>query len=216
MRGLGVGDGRGGRLAEDLVNPRVVVLRPGSLTSQRRWSDAEAETAVVRDFAGLIVPGLLQTPAYARAVFEAGGQNAEAVETNVADRMERQARLDDPEHRFVEVMTEGALRWHIIGPEVMAEQCAVIAARAARDDDRVRVGIIPWTRAGRVFPMTNFTVYDDRVAIVGTDFGTAYISHPRDIAKYGRQHDALSALAVFGADAAREVERIGREYRGLT
>jgi transcriptional regulator with XRE-family HTH domain len=205
------------RLAEDLVNPRVVLLRPGSATSQRRWRDAEAETELVLDFAGLIVPGLLQTPAYSRAVFQAGGQDEVTAAANAEDRIGRQSRLDDPAHRFVEVMTEGALRWHVLSPRVMAEQCDVIAARARSDSSgRVRVGVIPWTRAGRVFPMTNFTVYDDRVAIVGTDFGTAYITHPRDVAGYAAQHSELAELAVWGKDAAREVDRIGDEYRAIT
>lgn len=204
------------RLAEDLVNPRVVLLRPGSATSQRRYKEAEAETALVLDFAGLLVPGLLQTPAYLREVFEAAGQDPELVEANVADRIARQARLDDPAHRFVEVLTEGALRWHIIGPGVMAEQCDVIASRAREDTDgRVQIGVIPWWRPGRVFPMTNFTVYDDRVAIVGTDFGTAYMTSPKDVAAYAAQHAQLCEWAVFGEAAAVEVERIAEEYRAL-
>lgn len=204
------------RLAEDLVHPRVVLLRPGSATSQQRFREAEAETDRVLNFAGLLVPGLLQTSAYARAVFESAGQEPEMVEANVRDRLGRQERLDDPAHRFVEVMTEGALRWHIVGPAAMAEQCDVIAARARADTaGRVRVGIIPWTRPVDVFPMTNFTVYDEGVAVVGTDFGTAFMTHPRDIATYRGQHARLCELAVWDEQAANEIDRIGGEYRSL-
>lgn len=202
------------RLADDLVAPRVVVLRPGTLTAQRRWAEAEAETALVRDFGALIVPGLLQSAPYARAVFTAAGQTGQLLEGNVRARMRRQECLAESERRFVEVLTEGALRWQVLAPDLMVEQCDAVASRA-REGGQVQVGFIPWTRTVSVFPMTNFTIYDERAVVVGTDFGTAYIAGPRDVAIYVEQHRQLCNLAVFGEDAAREVERVGREYRAV-
>src|SRR5699024_10960048 len=52
--------------------------------------DFEAEASVIRSFEGLVVPGLLQTPAYAEALFQGGRYtNAEDIAHRVEARMAR-------------------------------------------------------------------------------------------------------------------------------
>lgn len=207
------------QIAEDLragAARRVVLLRAGTATAQKRFAEIEAAATHVASFTPLIVPGLLQTEAYARAVFSAGGQTGPKLEANVRDRVEqRQKLLDDPEHRFTQIMTEGALRWHATGPSVMAEQAEHIARQARRDTGgRVQIGIIPWSTPADLFPLTNFDLYDDeRAVIVGTNFGTNYLDRPLDVAVYVRMFRRLRELAVFGDAAADEVERIAADYR---
>src|SRR5699024_2979476 len=56
--------------------------------------DFEAETSVIRSFEGLVVPGLLQTPAYAEALFQGGRYtNAEDIAHRVEARMARREIL---------------------------------------------------------------------------------------------------------------------------
>lgn len=208
------------RLAEDLRDgaaSRVVVLRSGTATSQRRFAAIEADTAHVATFTPLIVPGLLQIEPYVRAVFASGGRPGTEAEQNIHHRLSRQRLLDDQDHRFTQVMTEGALRWHVGGPEVMAAQLDHIARQARTDTaGRVRIGIIPWTTPTDLFPLTNFDLYDDdRAVVIGTNFGTNFLDRPRDVATYVDQFRRLCELAVFDAGAAGIADRIGRDYRTL-
>lgn len=206
------------QLAEDLnaANARVVLLRSGSATSQRRFQEIESGYTHIATFGALIVPGLLQTEAYMRVVFAAGGQSPEVVDRNVAGRLARQERLNDPGCRFTLLVAEGALRWQAESVTVMADQMDRLAEVAGRDTGgRVRVGVIPWTAAVDLFPRSSFDLYDDeRAVIVGTDFGTAYLDKPRDVEVYVRQFRRLSELALFGDDARRVFERVAQEYRG--
>src|SRR5207302_691042 len=60
----------------------------------RDWVEAEQRATVVRWWEPLLVPGLLQTPDYARAVLGWGPDNRGDVEDKVAARIERQGILD--------------------------------------------------------------------------------------------------------------------------
>ncbi|MUN38293.1 helix-turn-helix domain-containing protein [Actinomadura litoris] len=87
-----------------------------------RYAEIEAKAVAARFFEAQVVPGLLQTPAYARAVLNSG-LAPEMLEERVASRMERQeilARDDAP--RMWYVLDEAILHRCVGGPLVMAEQ----------------------------------------------------------------------------------------------
>ncbi|MCI4064783.1 DUF5753 domain-containing protein [Micromonospora sp. R77] len=92
----------------------------------REWISVEAEATLIRWFEPSLIPGLLQTEAYARAVLRGGGMLREAeVEQRITSRLARQAilaRETPPE--FVAVVDEGVLRRCVGEPAVMAEQFA--------------------------------------------------------------------------------------------
>jgi hypothetical protein len=79
----------------------------------------------LRWFEPLVVPGLLQTEAYARALLSGriGSPSADA-EERVRARMERQAGLtrEDSPAEFLALIDEGVLRRGVGGAKVMAEQ----------------------------------------------------------------------------------------------
>lgn len=207
------------QLAEDVragTASRVVILRAGAATSQRRFGQLERGAESVATFTTLMVPGLLQTERYMRALFATGGRTGVALEASVKDRLERQDAMRTSSTRYVQVTTEGALRWQLESRDLMAEQAEHIAG-LARDleGSRVRVGIIPWTAPVDVFPLTNFDLYNgSRAVIVGTNFGTSFLERSQDVGVYVQQLEQLERLAVFGPAAALELERIAREYRG--
>ena len=86
----------------------------------------EAEAAALRNYEPIVLPGLLQTAGYARALIatRAPELSAEEVEELVALRIERQERLlsaDDPIHIWA-IVAEGTFRRMVGGADVMAEQ----------------------------------------------------------------------------------------------
>lgn len=90
----------------------------------REWITVEREATMIRWFEPSLIPGLLQTEAYARAVLRGGGMLREPeVEQRLGSRMDRQSVLSR-EHppEFVAVVDEAVLRRAIGAPAVMVAQ----------------------------------------------------------------------------------------------
>lgn len=197
-------------LREEQVSARVMLQR-GAYRMQERIGRIEAASALVRTFHPALVIGLLQTPGYIRAVLSDSLSDDE-VERIVAARSERQ-RLLDTDRKFVLVMTEGALRWHVGSSAVMIAQLQHLAEITRRSN--VRLGVIPWTRPVRAGALHGFHLYDRRAAIVGTETATAIITDSRDVADYETCFATYEALAVYDADARQVLDRLSDEYRAL-
>jgi hypothetical protein len=91
----------------------------------RAYVDLESAAALIRTYEGQLIPGLLQTEDYMRAVI--GGahldESTEEAERRVALRAQRQAMLEAGEApRLWAVIDEAALRRPVGGPEVMRAQ----------------------------------------------------------------------------------------------
>lgn len=131
-------------LAEDVkaANRRVVLSRRANRAEfQARIGRIEAVSEQLREFSPIIVPGLLQTVEYMRAIFTAGGISPSEVADAVARRLERQAVLGQPGRRITVITTEGALGWAADEPNMMLRQLEHIRVVAIKPG--VRVGIIP-------------------------------------------------------------------------
>jgi hypothetical protein len=164
-----------------------------------------------------MVIGLLQTPAYQQRVFGVRGSGALSpadATTGIAQRTARQTLLGNAHKQFVLIMTEGALRWHVGSPQLMANQIQAIID--AMRWPNVRIGIIPWTTAVDVFPANAFHVFDDHAVIAATETATATLTGRADIATYTEAFAAFHEAAAFDNQARAELQRIANEYAGLT
>lgn len=203
-----------GQLAEDMrVGYRRVVLNRGGSEFQARIARIEQATEHVRTFAPTVVPGLLQTADYARAVFSSGTLTTTEIDQAVAGRMERQRLLGADGHRFTFLTTAGALAWCAGSPAVMAEQADRLTAA---QPPNVLLGVIPWGTPATVFPMHTWDMYDQRGVTVGLVSSTALLTNPHDVAAYDAMFTALQAMAVFGDEAREVFELMASEYRKLS
>lgn len=101
---------------------------------------AEQAATMIRCWGPLVVPGLLQTEAYARAVLEVDGYPPEQLDELVATRMSRQGVLDRA--GVTAVIDFSVLQRCLGSPEVMAEQCAhLLDVAAARSN--VLLHVVP-------------------------------------------------------------------------
>jgi transcriptional regulator with XRE-family HTH domain len=107
------------------------------------WALKEAEATTLRHFQPLVVPGLLQTEDYARAVFRTRfGITSDEVDELVAARMKRQEILaGDKGPRLWTVLDEWVLRRPVGGRQVMAAQVSRLIEAAQQP--RVMIAIIP-------------------------------------------------------------------------
>lgn len=89
------------------------------------WLDAEAEADYLQLWSFVTIPGLLQTPRYAHAMFILGGHEEEAAAAKAAARIDRQAILAGPDAtRMTLIIHESALYCLMDTAEIMAEQLA--------------------------------------------------------------------------------------------
>ncbi|MFJ1600115.1 Scr1 family TA system antitoxin-like transcriptional regulator [Streptomyces sp. NPDC088261] len=100
-----------------------VVIRHAYPAWFRPFVDLEAAATVIRTFQAQVVPGLLQTADYARAVLSAGRLNRDTVEELVTARLERQHILtrDKPPELWI-VLDENVLRRRMGRVDTMRSQ----------------------------------------------------------------------------------------------
>jgi transcriptional regulator with XRE-family HTH domain len=110
----------------------------------QRWADIEAEATALRWYESNLIPGLLQTEGYARAILAARPDSTDDdLDSAVAARMSRQAILEGERapHLWV-VLDEGALHRRIGSHKVMLDQLEHLAEMARRP--KVSVQILPF------------------------------------------------------------------------
>jgi transcriptional regulator with XRE-family HTH domain len=99
---------------------------------------SEAKASVLKICEHSLVPGLLQTEDYARAVFTIGG--VKEVETHVAARMARKETLERSDPPLVWVLLgESALGYPVGGPQVMRDQLTRLLELSALPHIMLRV-----------------------------------------------------------------------------
>ncbi|MEU3790543.1 helix-turn-helix domain-containing protein [Streptomyces fructofermentans] len=122
----------------------------------RRRAEMDAVAVALREYQEGVVPGLLQTPAYAYALFSQISSGQE-VEERVRARLSRQQRfLAGNGPFYMAVLDESCLRAVVGGPSVMRDQCAHLLAVGRRPN--IRVQIAPFRRAGLVRPKTSMSL----------------------------------------------------------
>jgi transcriptional regulator with XRE-family HTH domain len=156
-------------VARDAGNTRGWLREYPVMTQrQRGYAELESGCADIREYAPAIVPGLLQTPGYARvrilssrAFSEPVGDRQLDPEAEVAARLARQAILnrpiDPPEYEAV--LDEAALTARGGPAEVMREQLAHLAALAQLPNVTVRVLPREATIGEWYLPHTAFSLY---------------------------------------------------------
>lgn len=197
-------------LAEDRVYSRVILQR-GAWRLQAKIARIEETCERLRAFHPVIIPGLLQTEAYAAKVIgsKAAGDDLEQA---VAARITRQ-RILGSSREITLLTTQGAMRWHTGSAQLMIEQLERILEASAIPN--VDVGIIDWTSPTDVFPQEGFDIYDTRAVIVGTETATATITGQHDVTAYDSLFRALEKAARFGDDARAIITNLIGEYRSL-
>jgi transcriptional regulator with XRE-family HTH domain len=122
------------RLARSKEGPVKVWVAP--------WFETEAKAHTLRYWAPVIVPGLVQTPDYARELFAAMALDEVKVNEFLEVRMGRQEIIDRPEPPDITIVLWEPVLHHQIGtPHVMREQLARLVDLSRRP--AVTIHILP-------------------------------------------------------------------------
>jgi transcriptional regulator with XRE-family HTH domain len=126
-------------LSKDIEDIFPDTPRRRELAWLRPWVEIEREAESLRWYESAVLPGLLQTEAYARAVLGCGPLGGDEVESHVAVRLRRQAavfgRTRPP--LFVAIIDEFALRRG--SPDLMHPQLDHLIAMAMRPNVLLRI-----------------------------------------------------------------------------
>ncbi|MEY9989637.1 transcriptional regulator with XRE-family HTH domain [Streptomyces sp. V4I8] len=172
----------------------------------RDFISLESQASAMRTLETSVVPGLLQTPEYARAVTRAtvGGLDDDAderLEALVAVRLARQDVLRaDPPLELSAVLDEAVLRREVGGPEVMARQLRrlVEAARLPQ----VRLQVLPFAAGEHIGITGPFVIFsfsrtsDLDVVVLDHLTSSLYLERKEDLQAYTEAFNALRIHAL--------------------
>lgn len=182
----------------------------------------EEEARAIRTYEQELVPGLLQTPGYARAVIRASRptDTTEQVDRRVEIRMERQqvlARKDPPPPRFNVVLSEGSLRRPVGGNDVMRAQLERLMQ--PRDRANVTIQVLPFSAGvhpAMVGPFTFMTFPEpDDLGVVNVESatGTLFLEGHNELRVYEELWNALQASALSPDDSQAFLKSTSFGYR---
>jgi transcriptional regulator with XRE-family HTH domain len=169
----------------------------------------EAEAVRLRDFQSMVLPGLLQTEDYARAVLRAAPSAGPAadIDRQVALRMQRQGVLSQatPPGLWV-VLSESVLRVQVGGASVMQAQLSRLNEIAVQRN--VTLQVLPFSTAAHVQPISPFTILefadpaDPTVVYLEHLTGSLLLENEEEVARYTVVFDHLRAEALGTAQSA--------------
>lgn len=179
----------------------------------------ESEAVSISDYGAGVVPGLLQTSDYARALYEASvprlspGEIAQRVEV----RKRRQQVLDrtDPP-LFTAIMDEAELHRVVGGPAVMRDQLKHLIETASVPNVSIRV--LPFAAGAHAALDSTFIILGFSASVPGVIYvdglvGQVYLEREQDVQRYRLVFDQLRALSLGPEDSVDLISEALGTYR---
>jgi transcriptional regulator with XRE-family HTH domain len=188
----------------------------------RDFISLESQASAMRTLETAVVPGLLQTPEYARAVTRAAvgglGDDAEQADERLDALVEvRLARQDvlraDPPLELSAVLDEAVLRRSIGGPGVMTRQLRrlIEAARLPQ----VRLQVLPFAAGEHIGITGPFVIFsfsstsDLDVVVLDHLTSSLYLERKEDLQAYTEAFNTLQIHALSPEDSLDYIAGIG-------
>ncbi|MFC7598096.1 helix-turn-helix domain-containing protein [Terrabacter sp. GCM10028922] len=200
------------RLAQREGVPGAWIVRAGGVRSRHASMGAiESRASRVRQYQAAVVPGLLQSAGYARAVAEAGGFSD--VDGIVSRRMTRQADYFASPSEYSVVLSEAVLYPSVASDAVMEEQYEQLLRRNEDCDLRV----LPLSPGVAVAPLVSFLIFDfdpvRSVVLIESQTADLYVSSPEDVSVYSELFARLQGAALDVEESSRRIRGLRRRSR---
>jgi transcriptional regulator with XRE-family HTH domain len=177
----------------------------------------ESAATAVRNFELAVVPGLLQTEAYANAITSAAwpGQSEE-VRRRVKVRMTRQACLtEEPTLKFWGIVDEGVLRRQTGGPDVMRAQLRHLIEMSDRPN--IELQVLPFSEGWHPGTVGSFSILEfpegihSPVVYVISQAGDAYLEREDDLRRVTLAYTHLHAAALSVSKSRELIAAIAKD-----
>lgn len=176
--------------------------RQTSRRLQQSTGELEASSELIRGYDHELVPGLLQTPAYARAILATGIEfigSPEKLDEALAERLNRQQTVRELARACHFILAEQALYTTVGDDEVMAEQLTALA-NLTETDGLVTLGIVP-RRVKACGRTVDFTIYDSSVVRIETTTASVSVTDPDELGHYEKMFRLLANQSMVGVAA---------------
>ncbi|MER5211929.1 helix-turn-helix transcriptional regulator [Streptomyces sp. NPDC002838] len=182
----------------------------------RDFISLESQASAMRTLETSVVPGLLQTPEYARAVTKAAvdGLDDERLDALVEVRLARQDVLrSHPPLELSAVLDEAVLRRDVGGPGVMARQLERLVEAALLP--QVRLQVLPFTAGAHIGVTGPFVIFsfsstsDLDVVVLDHLTSSLYLERKEDLQAYTEAFNTLRFHALSPEDSLDYIAGIG-------
>lgn len=181
--------------------------------------ELEQQASFVQEFETVAIPGLLQTEAYARAVFTTAHPVAPAlqIEQYVTARLDRQRILErrDPPQIMI-TLDEAVLRRRVGGSRTMSEQLGHLVALA--ELPKVHLQVIPFSVREHPGGMTPFRIMGFREGpdvLYGESFiGGQVTNNVHQLRQHQLAFNLIQANALSPHDSRTLISRLRKEIDG--
>ncbi|MFE7532002.1 helix-turn-helix transcriptional regulator [Kitasatospora sp. NPDC057542] len=193
--------------------------RAALLEGFAEFADAEARCRRLRTVGLIIVPGLLQTPAYARALAQAAVRRGAITTAEADERTDylalRQEILDQKSPPTLHaVIEEGVLLRPVGGPQVMAEQLRHLEGLAERPN--ITVQIAPFSMGENLsftLPVVLLNLPDHTVVGYAESTARGHLERSRAaVAGWESDYDQLLVEALPKAASQEMIRRARKEF----
>ena len=179
--------------------------------SYRQYIGLESAASEIQNFETLVVPGMLQTEEYARAIISADASQPtpQATDERVTVRMERQKLLTEEKLRLFAVIDEAVLHRQIGGPEVMREQLSALLNAQKRWN--VTVQVIPFREGAYASMVSSFHIlsFDEGPGVVYIEGLTGDLyAEGEDVDRCARVFSNLRAAALSPTASTAMIKKI--------
>ncbi|WP_028797676.1 helix-turn-helix domain-containing protein [Streptomyces purpureus] len=181
-------------------------------------ADSEPKATAIEEWCNVLIPGLLQTEAYARALIHATHplEPPEGVDKKIRARLKR-AQLFEASKRpeYWAILHESLLHQALLPPEDMAAQLESIAALARRR----RIAPQVLLRNVPTLPFTALPLmlmeFDDQPPLMYTEgpYHGQIVDDPGLVKLYRKAYDRLRAAALPPEASLSMIEQAAEDYR---
>ncbi|MBB4935634.1 transcriptional regulator with XRE-family HTH domain [Lipingzhangella halophila] len=177
--------------------------------------DFEAEASQIRTYEVATVPGLLQTPEYAEAVFRGGRYtSAEHIQRQVEARMERREILQrhEGQARLWAVIDEAALRRPIGSAEIMRTQFEYLLRIGQLPN--IDIQVLPFAAGahaalGRPFTILDFPESQDPTIVYTDSVGAGQFEEDTgEVAQYVATFSDVQGASLSTVASAQHIEGV--------
>ncbi|HEU5155668.1 MAG TPA: helix-turn-helix transcriptional regulator [Streptosporangiaceae bacterium] len=192
------------------------VKRHGALSPESPVKDLvqlEQDSSAIRIFQPFGIPGILQTPDYARAVIGSRPPKPNRdLDRAVAFRMARKEVLSGPEPvRLDVVIGEAALRQHMGGAGVLRDQLQYLLE--ASSPANVGIRVLPYEATRHpgfdgAFTMLDVETGAFTVVVIDSMMRSVYSEDDADVERYSLVFMELCATALSEADSRTMIEQV--------
>ncbi|MFF4737703.1 helix-turn-helix domain-containing protein [Streptomyces sp. NPDC001262] len=190
------------RSAESMYVQWRRLQRTGLRRLQESYVPLYERTRHFRVYATRVIPGVLQTEDYARALLSGIARfrrvpddSAEAASARVA----RSHVIREGGHSFALLMEEDVLYYRYGDVEAMSAQLGYLLSVMPLPS--VSLGVIPRTAPRSMWGQETFTMFDDQRVHVELLTAKVTVTQPSEVATYARAFAELSKMAVYGSAA---------------